>query len=84
MATRKHKRTARRKQRHTASATLRVPALAKADASLTLEIAADGEKLGEMLLGRGGVTWWGRHRKIKKHISWSRFAEVMDGLAYAK
>lgn len=43
---------------------------------------AGGEKLGELELGRGGVYWKGGHREKRKRLSWSKFAEVMDGIAY--
>jgi hypothetical protein len=61
-----------------------VPGLAKAGSSLTLKLYARGEKLGEITLGRGSLYWCGRYRQKRKRISWTRFAEMMDTLAYGK
>lgn len=67
---------------HEVRATLQVPQLTKAGSSLNLKIFAGGEKVGEITLGRGSVTWFGRRRKTPKRLSWSRFAEMMDRVAY--
>ena len=56
--------------------------LAKAKSALRLEISCRGEKIGELEIGRGSLFWWGSHRKIGKRIPWSRFAELMNKLAY--
>ncbi len=79
-----HKRTGRRreKQVHTVSATLKIPALTKALSSLKLQIKADEQKIGELVIGRGAIYWAGRHRKYLNRISWSRFAKIMDEHVY--
>ena len=56
--------------------------LAKAGSSLELEIYASKEKLGTLIIGRGSLYWYGRNRHKSKRISWTRFAEMMDELAY--
>ena len=37
-----------------------------------------------MVIGRGGLFWWGGRRQKNKRLSWSRFAELMDKLAYGE
>jgi len=56
--------------------------LVKAGSSTRLEIYANKQKLGELIIGRGSLSWYGRNRSKKKRIDWSRFADVMDKLAY--
>ena len=77
---------ARKRQRykHTVKATLEVPGLAKAGSSLTLRLFAKGEKLGEITLGRGSLYWYGRSRQRRKRVSWSKFAGMMNELAYGR
>jgi hypothetical protein len=70
--------------KHSVRGDLKVPHLAKAGSSLNLKIYAHGEKIGEIVLGRGSLYWCGRKRHTRKRISWSRFAEMMDELAYGK
>lgn len=67
---------------HTVKASLSVPRLSKAGSSLTLQIYARREKLGEIELGRGSLFWQGAKRHSRKRINWSRFAAMMDELAY--
>ena len=75
----------RRVQRtHAVKAELQVPGLSKAGSSLSLKIYASKLKLGEIMIGRGSLYWYGRHRHKRKRISWTRFAEMMDELAYGK
>ena len=69
-------------RRHSVKASLQVMELAKAGSSLDLEIYASKQKLGTMIIGRGSLFWYGRGRKNRKRISWTRFAEMMDELAY--
>ncbi len=69
---------------HSASAYLSVNSLTKAGSSLWLNVSADGELLGKLEIGRGGFCWTGRYRKISRHLSWSRFAELMDKNGYGK
>jgi hypothetical protein len=58
--------------------------LTKAKSALTLEIYRRQEKLGELQVGRGSLYWWGAHRQKEKRVSWGRFAQMMDELAYGK
>lgn len=58
--------------------------LAKAKSALRLQIYRRDEKVGELQMGRGSVYWWGAHRQKEKRISWDRFTEMMDELAYGK
>jgi hypothetical protein len=69
---------------HAVRAQLNVQELSKAGTSLSLEISARGEKIGELEIGRGSLYWRGGRRQKSKRLSWSRFAELMDDLAYGK
>ncbi len=77
-------RKARITRKHEVQASLRVPQLARAGSSLNLEIYAHQEKIGELIIGRGSLYWYGRSRQKSKRIAWSRFAEMMDELAYGR
>jgi hypothetical protein len=59
-----------------------IPELAKAGSSISLEVHAEGEKIGTIIAGRGSLTWFGGKRKTGCEISWSRFAEMMDEHCY--
>ena len=71
-------------KKHSVKANLRVMELTRAGSSLDLAIYADKEKIGTMIIGRGSLSWKGGKRQITKRISWSRFAEMMDELAYGR
>lgn len=71
-------------KKHDVRAELQVPKLSKAGSSLKLVIFARKEKLGEIIIGRGSLYWYGRHRQKRKRVSWTRFAEMMDELAYGR
>ncbi|MCC6797321.1 MAG: hypothetical protein IT366_19545 [Candidatus Hydrogenedentes bacterium] len=75
-------RKGRQKRKHSVKANLQVVELTKAGTSLDLEIYADREKLGTIIMGRGSLYWIGASKQRSKRISWSRFAEMMDTLAY--
>jgi hypothetical protein len=62
--------------------TLNVPQLTKAGSGLELYLYAEGEKLGQLDIGRGGIYWRGGNRRKVKRISWSRFAEMLDDVSY--
>lgn len=81
MATRKAKGVYRK---FTVGAELDNFQLAKAKSALKLLICRRGEKVGELQMGRGSLYWWGAHRQKEKRISWGRFADMMDELAYGK
>jgi hypothetical protein len=74
----------RLERKHAVRGALKVHEFTKAGTSLNLEISADGEKIGELEIGRGGLYWWGGHRHKRKRLSWTRFAELMDSVAYGK
>ena len=69
-------------KKHSVKAYLQVTELAKAGSSLELNIYASKEKIGTLVIGRGSLFWYGRSRQKRKRIAWSRFAEMMDDLAY--
>lgn len=69
-------------QRHQVHAHLNIPQLAKAGYGLDLEIYAEGEKIGTLIIGRGSLFWRGGKRKGRKQIDWTRFAQMMDQVAY--
>lgn len=79
MATRK-----RVKRKHEVRAELTNVELVRAKSALRLEVFASREKLGELEVGRGSIYWRGANRQTKKRIDWSRFAAMMDELAYGK
>jgi hypothetical protein len=78
------KRAKRGKRRHEVKAGLSNFDLAKAGSSLNLQIYANREKIGELEVGRGSLYWYGRGRHKSKRINWTKFAEMMDGLAYGR
>ena len=82
-ATRARKRAAP-ERKHAVRALFNIHELTKAGTSLTLEISAAGEKIGQLEIGRGGLFWWGGRRHKSKRLSWTRFAEIMDTLAYGQ
>ena len=83
--TAKGKRTRRSiARKHEVKASLANFELAKARSSLTLDIYATGEKIGALEIGRGSLYWQGRSKKRSKRIDWTRFAMMMDELAFPK
>ena len=68
--------------RHEVKAHLENFDVAKAGSSLNLQIYAFDEKIGELEVGRGSLYWYGRNRKSRERVDWSRFADMMDQLAY--
>ena len=82
------KRRAQRKtsvtRKHGVRAYLEVQQLAKAGSSLDLQIFSERHKIGELVIGRGSLFWFGRNRHKRKRIRWSKFAEMMDTLAYGQ
>lgn len=71
-------------RRHSVKGAISLPQLAKAGSSLRLEIFARNRKIGELFIGRGSLYWYGRNKQRSKRIDWSKFAELMDQLAYAQ
>jgi hypothetical protein len=68
--------------RHVVKAQLANFELVKAGSSLRLQIFSNEEKIGQLEVGRGSLYWYGRNRKSRERVDWSRFAEMMDELAY--
>ncbi len=71
-------------KKHSVEANLHVLELTRAGSSLDLAIYADKEKTGTMIIGQGSLSWKGGKRQITKRIPWTRFADMMDELAYGK
>jgi hypothetical protein len=71
-------------RKHEVKADLSNFELAKARSSLHLQIYADREKIGTLEVGRGSLYWYGRNKQKSKRINWSKFADMMDSLAYGK
>jgi len=69
-------------KKHSVKANFQVKELAKAGSSLYLEIYAAKQKIGTLLIGSGSLFWYGGKRRRRKRIPWTRFAEMMDKLAY--
>jgi hypothetical protein len=72
------------KKVHAVTATINNFELTKAGSSTTLEIKANGKKLGTLEIGRGSLFWYGPGRSTKKRINWTKFADRMNVLAYGK
>ncbi len=75
-------RSRTRRRKHAVKVNLQVFEIAKAGSSMEIEITADGKKLGDLTIGRGSITWHGRHRQKAKTMRWTTFARKMDELAY--
>lgn len=69
-------------RKHEVRAELTNVELVKAKSALRLELFANREKLGELEIGRGSMYWRGANRSNQKRIAWTRFAAMMDRLAY--
>lgn len=68
-------------RKHTVKASLRNVDLTKATSALNLALRADGEKIGELVVGRGSFFWRGRNSKKRLRITWSDFADLMNNNA---
>lgn len=71
-------------RKHEVRATVSNVELVRAKSSLRLEIFAERKKLGEIEIGRGSIYWWGANKQRSKRIDWTRFADMMDELAYGR
>lgn len=78
----KSRRKAKPRKRHSVRAVLAVRELSRAGSSLDLRLYAAGSKIGELVIGQGSLYWYGRNRHRSKRIRWSKFAEMMNELAY--
>ena len=72
------------KHKHEVTAELSNVNLVKAKSALRLRIYAKEHTIGELLVGRGSLYWYGRHKQKAKRINWTRFADMMDELAYGR
>jgi hypothetical protein len=71
-------------ERHAVEATLTAHGLTNNTGSaLHLEIYRGSNLAGEINIGRGSLQWRGGRRHSWRRISWTRFAEMVDELAYA-
>jgi hypothetical protein len=68
------------RRRHTVRAAVDNIDLTKAGTSIKLEVYAAKEKIGTVELGRGTIRWYGRYKQKPTTISWTKFAEWMDGI----
>lgn len=65
-------------KKHTANARVQLLGLSKAGTSIDLDIFADDEKLGTLVIGRGSLTWFGANWKRGRRFTWSAFANLMN------
>ena len=73
-------KTLKVRQKHTAKATIQVTELTKAGTSIELDLFADEEKLGRLIIGRGSLTWFRKNAETPtEKWTWSRFAHLLDG-----
>ena len=80
MAQRKRatKRKTASRRVHSANALVQVFGLSKAGTSIHLNIYAEQEKIGTLVIGRGSLTWSGKQWKHGRRFSWSQFAALME------
>ena len=71
-------------KKHSVKANMHVVELTRAGTSLDLEIYADNEKIGTLIIGQGSLSWRGGKRRKSERIPWSKFAAMMDKLAYGE
>ncbi|ATO33022.1 hypothetical protein DZA65_02077 [Dickeya dianthicola] len=46
---------------------------------IKVEVKADGEKLGTVLISKGNIEWLPAGHHVNKHrLTWARFAELME------
>lgn len=69
-------------RKHVVKASLNNVELAKAKSALSLDLYANGKKIGNLEVGQGSFFWTGARRKKSKPIGWSKFADMMNELAY--
>ena len=84
MATRKKTTKRASVRRHSVSASVGIQELSKAGTSIKLYVHRDELKLGELDIGRGAIYWRGGNKQKWERVDWTRFAEMMNGLAYPR
>lgn len=67
---------------HRVTGTLENIDLTKASTALTLKLEHKSGKLGELEIGRGSVTWYGRNRRNGVSWTWTEFAAFMEKHGY--
>src|SRR5690606_34676990 len=77
-------RKTRRRKKHRVDLALTARDITRLGTSVQLEVFAEGVKLGDLDIGSGSVAWRGRHRRSWKRIDWTRFAELMEQVPYAR
>lgn len=76
MAARRKKAT----RRTTVTVSLDALALNKNTGTFRFPVELDGEKLGELTVGQGSVSWFRRSaKKPTRKLNWRRFAALMEG-----
>ena len=66
-------------KKHDVKVQVQVMELSKAGTALTLEVYAEGEKLGEIEIGQGSFGWRkGRGKRGFQRIDWTTFARHMN------
>ena len=74
-----------RERTHRVTGSLNVVEFTKAGSALNLQIYDRDGKLGEIVIGRGSITWRGARRHTnKRKWNWTRFAELMNREAYGE
>ena len=68
----------KKKRKHTVRAGVQIMELSKSGTSITLEIFADEEKTGRLVIGRGSLTWYGSRWRKGRRFSWPAFAAKME------
>jgi hypothetical protein len=69
---------------HIVKAKVQVIELAKSGAAITLQISADGNRLGDIRIGKGSFAWKsaGKQKFIKK--DWTTFCNMLDRYFYGE
>ncbi|MCU1428714.1 MAG: hypothetical protein JWL83_2714 [Actinomycetia bacterium] len=63
--------------------TIRQPDREVVNADVVFEVYADDEKLGELEVSRGGITWWpARARTRRIDLTWEQFSRLLQSTDY--
>ena len=65
-------------RKHKVKAAVQNIDLTKAGTSISLEVYAEGEKIGTVEIGRGSLRWYGKNKQKPTPIAWSELADWMD------
>jgi hypothetical protein len=70
-------------KRHEVKVRVQVLELSKAGSGITLEVFAEGEKLGEVEIGHGSFGWRkGRGKSGFRRVDWTTFANWLNDKLY--